>query len=205
MGRTQYIRELKKYLISKGYVNSCISERMVNLYGVVRSLVEVHSGTYVMQVFMLMSDDIRNMNSRYPIYKTYTQKTPKGNLIYPACCIACFNGQIWSFYNASETCESMSDDFVNYNKAVERFDRRLNLENLPTRIDKLRLRTSLCGLALIFYLTAYMFISRTIILNWESIVTMASAVLLFIIPDLLLVINKISINGIEVEINKGMI
>lgn len=204
MKQINYIEKLCKYLICNGYDAIAISERNTSLYGLELSLLEIKSGKYVIQTFVLMSNELRNSRSRFPIYKTYIQETPKGNLIYPSCCIACFENDDWHFYNASETCEPVRSCFVNYVKAKERFNTRLDIENKLTKMGKLSKHSRLAALFFILILVAEFIISREFLLNRNVVILLIASTVLFLLPDIINIIHKVSYKDVELTINAGM-
>lgn len=204
MKQNDYSEKLRKYLISKGYDDAAISERKVNLYGLELSLLEIKSGEYVIQTFILMSNELRNSRCRFPVYKTYTQETPKGNLIYPPCCVACFEDGEWHFYNASETCQPVRSRYVNYDNAKENFATRLDLENKRQDIEKLSIHSRIYGCVLLLFLVAYFIIARSLQLCNEVVILLIVSITLFLLPDILRLVQKVSIRDIEFTINTGM-
>ena len=204
MGGNNYTDNLKNYLICKGYAEFSINKRILNLYGATYSILEIKDGKYVIQTFLLMSDDTRNSRNRFPIYKTYTQETQKGSVIYPACCIACLNNDGWHFYNASETCEPVRSCFVNYVKAKERFNTRLDIENKLTKMGKLSKHSRLAALFFILILVAEFIISREFLLNRNVVILLIASTVLFLLPDIINIIHKVSYKDVELTINAGM-
>lgn len=204
MQRNNNSEKLCKYLISKGYDAAAISERNTSLYELELSLLEIKSGKYVIQTFVLMSNGVRNSRNRVPIYKTYTQETPKGNVIYPSCCIACFEDDTWHFYNASETCQPVRSSFVNYDNAKVNFAARLNLENKRQAIEILSKHSWILGCALLLFTVAYFIIARSLQLCNEVVILLILVITLFLLPDILRLVQKVSIKDIEFTINNGM-
>lgn len=200
----KYIKTLCTYLISKGYDATAISERNTSLYGLELSLLEIKDGKYVIQTFVLMSNELRNSRCRFPVYKTYTQETPKGNLIYPPCCVACFEDGEWHFYNASETCQPVRSSFVNYDKAKENFAARLNLENKRQNIELLSCRSRILGCVLLLFIVANFIFAPSLQLCNEVVILLVVDIILFLLPDILRIVQKISIKDLELTINNGM-
>lgn len=204
MKQNDYSEKLRKYLISKGYYDAAISERKVNLYGLELSLLEIKSGEYVIQAFILMSNELRNSMCRFPVYKTYTQETPKGNLIYPPCCVACYEDDTWHFYNASETCQPVRSRYVNYDNAKENFATRLNLENKRQNIELLSCRSRILGCVLLLFIVANFIFAQSLQLCNEVVILLVVDIILFLLPDILRIVQKISIKDLELTINNGM-
>jgi len=197
--------KLKSFLLSRGYDKDSISERLLELYNNEYHLIEIKEGDYIIQSFVLMSNNRRNSISRFPVYKTYLQETPKGFLIYPACAIACQDSDGWHFFNASETCQPMKNDFVNYNKAKERFAERLTLESKKSSMAKLTMHSRIAGCLLTVFLAAYFIINKVFIVDSSIICLIITSVILFILPDLLKVIQKFAYRDIEIYINKDVV
>lgn len=200
-----FATKLKEYLKGKGYDEMSMSERTLIIYGNTYVLIEIRAGEYIIQSFVLMSDKHRNSIHRLPFYKTYLQETPKGALIYPACCIACLNDDGWHFFNASETCQPMKKDFVDYLKAKERFVERLNMEIKKSNMSKLTKHSRIAGCLLIVFLVAYFIINKVFIVNSNVICLLITSFILFLLPDFLKVIQKFAYGDIEVYINKDIV
>lgn len=195
---------LSEHLTNNGYPQRSIRVTTIELYGENQHIVEVVSENYVIQAFILASNEYRNGHHRIPFYKTYTQTTASGLRIYPACSVAVYKENKWHFYNASETIEPMLEDFVCYKKATERFNKRLDLEKYPMGLRTLRKRIICIVLALLLYLCCHIVMKDIIPLDSNVVVILVASALFFILPGLLMVLDKVSFNGIELQINRDM-
>lgn len=196
---------LSKHLIHNGYPQGAIRVTTIELYGEDQHIVEVVGEDRVIQAFILASNEFRNRHSRIPFYKTYTQTTASGLRIYPACAVAVYRKDKWHFYNASETIEPMLEDFVCYNKAIERFTKRLELEKNPMGFEALKKRTTCVVLALLLYLCGHIVMKDIIPLDSNVVIILLASALVFVLPEFLKVLEKVSIYGIELQINRDMI
>lgn len=196
---------LSEHLTHNGYPQGSIRVTTLEIYGEYQHIVEVVGKDYVIQAFFLASEEYRHKHYRIPFYKTYTQTTASGLRIYPACSVAVYKENKWHFYNASETIEPMLEDFVCYNKAIERFTKRLELEKNPMGFEALKKRTTCVVLALLLYLCGHIVMKDIIPLDSNVVVILVASALFFILPGLLMVLDKVSFNGIELQINRDMI
>lgn len=195
---------MSEHLTCNGYPQRSIKLTTIEFNGEDQCVVEVVCKDYVIQAFLLASTEFLNKHPRVPFYKTYTQTTEHGWRILPACSVAVYKKDKWYFYNASETVEPMQEDFVCYKKAVERFTKRLGLENNPMGLRALRKKTVCVVVALLLYLCGHIVAKDIIPLDPNVVVIVLAPALFFVLPELLMVLDKVSFNGIELQINKGM-
>ena len=87
---------------------------------------------YVIQAFVIMSEEQQERKDSYKFYRSYRQKNPFGVDVNPACAIAVPDpdNEEWSFYSAADMTEYVRDTFVNYKLACKRFDKRFGRKML---------------------------------------------------------------------------
>lgn len=113
--------------------------------------IEVLSGGYVIQAFVLMSDDRCQNLDKFPFYRAYNQRNDYGFLTPPACYIAVNNSNPddWSIHNSSDLRHELTSfTLMNYKAAVERFMNRLKFHGNKKLVKDVTF-SSLCALAVI--------------------------------------------------------
>lgn len=199
-----FAARLVEHLTNEGYPQGVVRVSILELYGEEQHVVEVVDNGYVIQAFILASNEYRHKHARIPFYKTYTQTTASGLKIYPACAVAMYKNSQWYFYNASETIEPMSEDFVNYKKAVDRFNNRLDVEQNPIEMRPFKIKSSIVVTSLLLYLSGHVIWKDTIPLDANIVIILLASALFLLLPSLLKLLDKVSLNGIELQINKDM-
>ena len=172
--------------------------------------VEVLSGDYVIQAFVLMSDDQCQNLDKFPFYRAYNQRNDYGFLIPPACYIAVNTSRPddWSIHNSSDLRhEITSSTLMNYRAAVERYMNRLKFHG-NKRIVKDVSFSSLCALAIIvLYYAAHILSINGVLRNTNipfdgsvlSILTLIA--ILLILPPLIPYI-KFQYHELSLEVNQ---
>ena len=147
--------------------------------------VEVLSGDYVIQAFVLMSDDQCQNLDKFPFYRAYNQRNDYGFLIN----------------------EITSSTLMNYRAAVERYMNRLKFHG-NNRIVKDVSFSSLCALAIIvLYYAAHILSINGVLRNTNipfdgsvlSILTLIA--ILLILPPLIPYI-KFQYHELSLEVNQ---
>ena len=66
------------------------------------------------------------MLTKFPFYRTYSQRSQYGYLVPPACNVAVYGSDdMWHIHNAANLrVELKSPGFLNYDKAADRFEKR---------------------------------------------------------------------------------
>lgn len=105
--------------------------------------VEAMSDGAVIQAFIIMKEqDVRDCD-KFPFYRTYYQRNTFGYNVPPACNIAAYDEKKgkWSILSANDCKKELtSPNFLNYDKAVERFRKRFSYcgnEELAKSIKRL--------------------------------------------------------------------
>ena len=174
--------------------------------------VEVLSGEYVIQAFILMSDDVRRNQGRYPFYRSYYQRNDYGYLTPPACNIAVYYADTkkWAIYSSSDVKHELeSPNFLNYDAAVKRFMNRLTYignEKLAKCVKWLSISLLI---AVIMYVVAHILSINGLLgdvlipLDSNCVGIISIITVLVLLPPLIPYIRSVTIGNVGVEINQG--
>lgn len=203
----QYIEVFKTFLEERGYRNHY--QVKYNDNGVCRLsywYVDVmNTENDIIQVFVLMNESLRTRCNKYPIWESYEYISSKiGFRVYPAVFIATLedNGK-WSAYSASNTSVAKdSDSIINYEKACERFDRRVEvIERYDKMVKTIKWISWSFAILLIIYLIAHIITSTLrgfpLPLTSQMVLLSGLIIILILLPIVFPYIKSVSLNGID--------
>lgn len=172
--------------------------------------VEIVSDGYVIQAFVLMSEENCRSLDKFPFYRTYSQWNDKGKLTPPACNVAVnVSGKdAWEIHSASDLRHEITDpDFLNYGKAIERFQYRLHFIGNERLTKIVRIMSVISLLCVILYVSAHILSINgaigvvTIPMNADILSILILIVLLILLPPLIPYL-KLKWDGLSLEINQ---
>lgn len=210
---TKYVDLFVEYLQKDcGYLDRNIRKNTYKYDGKEYGRVEVLSDGYVIQAFVLMSaEHCRNLDKRFPFYRTYSQWNDYGFLTPPACNVAVYRPELdkWEIHNSSDLkLELTSPTFLNYDAAVERFNRRLAFVG-NKKLKRVVSRLSFSYLAIVaIYVTAHILSANGLLcdfdlpLNSAVISVFVISMILLLLPPLIPYIKSITIKGISLDLNQ---
>lgn len=210
---TKYVDLFVEYLQKDcGYRDSNIRTNTYKYEGKEYGRVEVLSDGYVIQAFVLMSaEHCRKLDKRFPFYRTYSQWNDYGFLTPPACNVAVFRPELeeWEIHSSSDLrLELTSPTFLNYDAAVERFNRRLAYVG-NKKLKSVVSRLSFSFLAIVaIYVTAHIVSANGLLcdfdlpLNSAVISVFVISMILLLLPPLIPYIKSITIKGISLDLNQ---
>ena len=172
--------------------------------------VEVTHDGYVVQAFVLMSEDHCSRLPKFPFYRTYSQWNYSGNNTPPACNVAVFNKEekTWEIHSSSDLRHERTDkDFLNYDAAVKRFKDRFFFCGNKKLMKRVRLLSIVGIIIVILYVVAYSLsingALRGVQIPMNSVMSklLILIVVLLLLPPLIPYL-KIKYNGLSVEVNQ---
>lgn len=173
--------------------------------------VEVLSDGYVIQAFVLMSPTHCQEMDKFPFYRIYSQWNDSGYLTPPTCVVAVYieSTKEWEIHNASDLRhEFTSTNFLNYNEAVKRFQKRLDYDG-NMKLRKTIRCSSIIWLTIVFiYIIAHLLCANGIFpwlvipLNDAVVGIIVIITVLILLPPLIPYVKSFSIKGIGVELNQ---
>lgn len=210
---TKYVDLFVEYLQKDcGYRESNIRTNTYKYDGNEYGRVEVLSDGYVIQAFVLMSaEHCRKLDKRFPFYRTYSQWNDYGFLTPPACNVAVFRTESnkWEIHSSSDLrLELTSPTFLNYDAAVERFNRRLAYVG-NKKLKKVVSRLSFSFLAIVvIYAAAHVLSANGLFgdyyvpLNSDIVSIIVISMILLLLPPLIPYIKSVTIKGISLDLNQ---
>ena len=199
-----------KYLIDTcHYPEETFRKNIYKYDGKEYGRVEVLFNGYVIQAFVLMSDEHCKGLEKFPFYRTYGQWNESGNLTPPACNVAvCLADGVWAIHSSSNLRHEITNpDFLDYDKAVDRFRIRLGFVGNEKQ-EKIIRRLSLVAISLVaIYVAAYILSINgslcDVIIPLDSVMAsiLILVVVLILLPPLIPFL-KIKYKGISMEINQ---
>lgn len=174
--------------------------------------VEVLSDGYIIQAFVLMSEEHCRSLDKFPFYRTYFQANDYGFITPPACNVAvyCQGADKWLFYSSSNLRhEITSSSFLNYDEALRRFRERLNFIGNKQLAKKIGWISTCFFVAVTLYFIAHILSSNDLLfgisvpLNMNVISLIVVMMILLLLPPLIPYIRSISIKGIGVELKQN--
>lgn len=172
--------------------------------------VEIVSDGYVIQAFVLMSQEHCRSLDKFPFYRTYAQWNDSGKLTPPACNVAVYVSEKndWEIHSSSDLRHEITDpDFLNYKKAKERFHERLHFFGNERLTKTVRIMSSISLLCVVLYTVAHILAINGIIgdvmfpLNPEILSILIIIVLLILLPPLIPYL-KIKWGNASLEVNQ---
>lgn len=173
------------------------------------SRVEVLSGGYIIQAFVLMDKDHCRKQEKFPFYRTYSQWNDYGRLTPPACNVAVYNefNEKWEIHSSSDLRHEITDpNFLNYDKAVERFEKRLHFFGSKKLMGRVSILSYVALGLVLLYVAAYLLSINGYL--WGVFIPMDSVfagilvlvVILILLPPLIPYL-KIKYGEVSMEIN----
>lgn len=177
--------------------------------------VEVIMGEYVIQAFVLMDDDQCKEKDKFPFYRSYYfQRNDYGYVIPPACNVAVYNTTTkhWDIHGSVDLkLELTSPDFLNYDFAVDRFNKRLYFPGSGKVWKRIIRRAWLSLIIVSMYVVAYILSSNGLLcgfdvpMNASVIGAFIIIVALLLLPPLMPYIKSISIKGCGIEFYEALL
>lgn len=124
-----YVDNFIQFLVENhNYNKSTIVKSTYRYDGRKYGRVEVMHNGMCIQAFVLMSEKHLRSLETFPFYRTYYQHSEYGYIITPACNVAVnHQSRGWVIHSANNLrAEINSPDFLNYDKAIERFGNRFS-------------------------------------------------------------------------------
>lgn len=147
-----------EYLKSKGYDSDSIRPKQYRYGNNTFERIEITDNDRIIQAFVVMKEDQYNKTSKFPFYRVYNQRNKYGESVNPACFIAVHNengdGGKWTIWDAKNTrLPRGSSTLLDYNKAVERFNKRWESPGNENLYKKLKVYTFIgLGFILLYFL-----------------------------------------------------
>ena len=208
---TKYVDLFVEFLKKDcGYRKSTIRTNTYKYDGTEYGRVEVFSDGYVIQAFVLMSPEHCRSLDKFPFYRTYSQWNDSGKRIAPACNVAVYipEKDEWEIHGSSDLKHEIeSSDFLNYDKATERFQKRLHFIGNEKLTKKVRLVSMTSIIIVALYICAHvlsingLFSDVIIPLNSEILSILILVVILILLPPLIPYL-KIKWNEASLEVNE---
>lgn len=175
--------------------------------------IEVFSEGRIIQAFVLMSKThCEHLEKhKFPFYRTYAQWNDYGYLTPPACNVAVLNEDTnkWEIHSASDLKhEITSTNFLNYEEAVKRFNKRWEYHGNREFQRRVMFRSIICIIIVALYIAAYicsvngLLAGVEIPLNAAVVSVFVVVVLLLLIPPLIPYLKSITVNGFGLELNQ---
>ena len=172
--------------------------------------VEVVSDGYVIQAFVLMSAEHCRGLDKFPFYRTYSQWNDSGKLTPPACNVAVYvsDKDEWEIHSSSDLRHEIVDSaFLDYEKAHERFQRRLHFFGNERLIKTVRVASIISLSCVILYVCAHIFAingllgNASVPLGPEILSILILVVVLILLPPLVPFL-KVKWGNASLEINE---
>lgn len=206
---TTYIDKFVDYLqIECNYPEEEIRRNTYKYDGKEYWRVDVISDGYIIQAFVLMSEDHCRSLNRFPFYRSYRQWNDMGYLTPPACNVAVFNRNtnLWEIHSSSDLrLELTSPSFLNYDAAVNRFKIRLDYAGNKKLREKVSRISRYYIIFVSLYVTAHIisisgFLGRfEVPMNSSIIAVLILIIVLLLLPPLIPYLKSFSIKGIGFE------
>ncbi len=190
------------------YPKEVIRINTYKYYGKEYGRVEVFSEGYVIQAFVLMSEDHCRSLDKFPFYRTYSQWNDYGRLTPPACNVAVNKGgEEWEIHSSSDLRHEITDPyFLNYDKAVERFNKRLNFFGSKKLMGRVSILSYIALGVVLLYVAVYLLSINghlsgfTIPMDSVFVGILILVVILILLPPLIPYL-KIKYGDISMEVN----
>ena len=200
-----------KYLCGTcGYQEDTIRTNIYKYDGKEYDRVEVLFKGYVIQAFVLMSEERCRTLPKFPFYRTYSQWNYSGNNTPPACNVAVYNTvkREWEIHSSSDLRhERIDKEFLNYEAAVKRFNERFFFFGNKKLLKRVRFLSILGIILVTLYVAAYILSVNGIIggvqIPMNSVISglLILIVVLLLLPPLIPYL-KIKYNGLSIEVNQ---
>lgn len=173
------------------------------------SMVEILSDGYIIQAFVLMDRDHCRKLDKFPFYRAYSQWNDYGRLTPPACNVAVFNvdNENWEIHSSSDLRHEIADpDFLNYDKAVERFYKRLHFFGSKKLMEKVSILSYIALGVVLLYVAVYLLSINGYLFGFtipmDSVFTgiLILVVILILLPPLIPYL-KIKYGSISMDVN----
>lgn len=208
---TKYVELFVEYLHNGcGYPKCAIRSNTYKYDGKEYGRIEVLFGGYIIQAFVLMSEEHCQSLDKFPFYRTYSQWGDNGKLTPPACNVAVYvsGTKEWAIHSSSNLrYEITASDFLDYSAAVSRFQKRLHFIG-NEKLMKIVSRLSILSISVVLlYVTAHILSFNECLwgvivpLNAEVVSIIVLLVTLVLLPPLIPYI-KIKYNGLSLEVNQ---
>lgn len=198
------IDSFKDFLVNKGYPKENLVHFTVNSRGCSFDGIKVfdknNANGRVIQAFALMSETMRKMHHVYPFYRT-TKWGENNGTLFPSCSVATRNeDNTWSVFDAHET-KMLRDasSYIDFEKAILRFDKRLNAEPAVELRKKTRLFSwSSAGIILSYFVLSVACPLLQLPFGYDVVCLFLLVVALVLLPILIPFIRSIRIFGFDV-------
>lgn len=205
-----YIKQFMDYLRKERNYPECkIRSNTYKYDGKEYGRVEVMSEEYVIQAFVLMSPEQCKIQDKhkFPFYRTYNQWSDSGYLTPPACNVAVYYQDKWEIHSASDLkVELTSPNFLNYDAAVKRFNKRLGYVG-NKKLRRVFKRLSIAYIIIVgLYIAAYAMSINGLLgdvkipLNSEVIALLILIMVLLLLPPLIPYVKSITIRGLDIDL-----
>ena len=208
---THYVNLLVGCLRDEHHYPKCAIRTNIYKYeGNEYGRVEVLSGDYIIQAFVLMSEEHCNKLDKFPFYRTYSQWNDSGKLTPPACNVAVYNDKTgkWDIHSSSDLKhEITSPEFLNYKKACERFKARLQFVGNERLKKAVTWKSSISVVFVIAYIVTHILsindslFGYIIPMNTEMITILVLVVILLLLPQIIPYL-KVKYNGLSLELGQ---
>ena len=174
--------------------------------------VEVLSDGYIIQAFVLMSEEHCRSLDKFPFYRTYYQANDYGFITPPACNVAVYSqgADKWSFFSSSNLRhEITSSSFLNYDEALRRFRERLGYIGNKQLAKRIGWISTVFLVFVTLYFVAHIMSTNELLwgikipLDVNVISIFVVMIILLLLPPIIPYIRSISIKGIGVDLNQG--
>lgn len=207
-----YIKLFKEHLQDNcNYPDYEITSNTYKYDGKEYDRVEVQYKGYVIQAFILMSVEHCQVLDKFPFYRAYNQYNDFGYLTPPACNVAVYREDLekWEIHSSNDLrLELTSPDFLNYDSAVGRFNKRLDFAG-NRKLKRIISILSKCYFVFVaIYFTSYalsingLLCDITIPLNAEVVSLLILMIILLLLPPIIPYIKSIAIKGFCIDLSQ---